>query len=169
MIIMSNSNLTHIAYLIIIEEFFNLVQWVHGVTWNLRNYSAFKAEASGVLEGLRPVWRLGFRKVCIECDSSSIVACVLSDVRSGMDTNIIFVEISYYLSFNWDVKITHIFKEANMCADWLANWSLFHSLDVRFWDRMPMDNNTLILADAIEVSTKGCAAVGFGCVVGLIY
>lgn len=109
----------------------------------------------GLFGGSKLAWRLGFRRVCIECDSSSIVTCINSANAGGADTSNIMMEIFHYLSLDWDVKVDHIYREANMCADWLASWSLHHEFGVHYWDRMLLGLDPLLLADVIGCLPHG--------------
>ncbi|CAN1320736.1 Putative ribonuclease H protein At1g65750 [Linum perenne] len=67
---------------------------------NLGNCSITRAEIRGALHGIRLAWLRGFRKVEVQIDSQAVVAILLKD---------------------WELKVKHIYREANQAADYLAN------------------------------------------------
>lgn len=49
-------------------------------------------------------------------------------------------------------KVTHVFREANRCADWLAGFAFTQTLGIHFFDHHPMGLGSLLLADICGVS-----------------
>lgn len=47
------------------------------------------------------------------------------------------------------VDVAHIKREANKCADWLANWSLTHDLGLHNWATIFHSPKDLLVADAM--------------------
>ncbi|CAN1178093.1 Putative ribonuclease H protein At1g65750 [Linum perenne] len=69
---------------------------------------------------MKLAWDLGIRKLLIQSDSEAAVAILRRE-----DTNhqhaILVSEFMELRSRSWDISITHVFREANCGADYLAN------------------------------------------------
>ncbi|PNX74306.1 hypothetical protein L195_g030223 [Trifolium pratense] len=52
------------------------------------------------------------------------------------------------MNMNWQVQITHIWREENKSADWLANFSLtLDSFDLHIFETPPRELRSLIFDD----------------------
>ncbi|CAN1797950.1 Putative ribonuclease H protein At1g65750 [Linum perenne] len=95
-------------------------KFVHAFTGNMGNCSITRAEICAIVQGMKLAWELGIRKLLIQSDSKAAIAILLRE-----DTNhqqAIFVsEFQELKSRSWDISITHVFREANCDADYLAN------------------------------------------------
>ncbi|CAN1756518.1 Putative ribonuclease H protein At1g65750, partial [Linum perenne] len=94
---------------------------------NLGNCSITRAEIRGALEGIRAAWREGFRKVEEQIDSQAAIAILLDknqllDHQHGIEV----LEFRDWVAKDWDLRLKHIYREANQAADYLAN--LGHTL-----------------------------------------
>ncbi|CAN1126972.1 Putative ribonuclease H protein At1g65750 [Linum perenne] len=80
--------------------------------------------------GLMIAWDRGYRKVHLQLDSLAAITAILGhseeDSRHGRTLD----SIKELRMRNWDVTITHTFREGNMVADLLAHFG--HSLDFGF-------------------------------------
>ncbi|CAL1353889.1 unnamed protein product [Linum trigynum] len=93
---------------------------------NLGYCSITQAELRGAVEGLQLAWTLGYRRVRVELDSCC--AILLLEKRTG-DTYHHTALVDWFQelqSRGWEVSISHIYREANKCADGLASYG--HSL-----------------------------------------
>ncbi|CAN1121625.1 Putative ribonuclease H protein At1g65750 [Linum perenne] len=93
----------------------------------LGNCSITRAEIRGALEGIRAAWREGFRKVEEQIDSQAAIAILLDknqllDHQHGIEV----LEFRDWVAKDWDLRLKHIYREANQAADYLAN--LGHTL-----------------------------------------
>ncbi|CAN1726094.1 Putative ribonuclease H protein At1g65750 [Linum perenne] len=68
-------------------------------------------------------WDLGVKQLCIQTDSTT-------DSTLTHQHFLLVLEFRELLSRHWDVKLTHVFREANQAADYMAN--LGHSFDFGF-------------------------------------
>lgn len=118
--------------------------WLVGFAANLGTCTAYAAELWGILYGMEVVWRHGFRRIIVEADSLSIISS-LRDGTVGSKRTKFFRRTFDWKNRDWDVKFSHTFREGNICANWLANWSL--SQDIGFLDisRSFGDLSSLIL------------------------
>ena len=78
--------------------------------------------------GLHMTWDKRFRKVVLESDSRVVVGIINGDtVRVDRNYNLI-MQIRGLLGREWEVKIFHVYREANYVADWLTNSGLARDL-----------------------------------------
>lgn len=105
-----------------------------GVT--LGTCSAFTAEIWGILVGLQVAWDKRIRHFIVESDSAIIISCLQGNDAKGSK--------SY---FYWHVILSHTYREGNICADWLANWSIMRELGVHLLDNPPGELGSLLLSD----------------------
>ncbi|CAN1275616.1 Putative ribonuclease H protein At1g65750 [Linum perenne] len=76
---------------------------------------------------MRMAWDLGVDKLHIQTDSSTAVSTLLSTVDQTHQHFLLLLEYQDLLSRPWQVRITHVFREANQAADYMANRG--HSFD----------------------------------------
>jgi len=78
------------------------------------------AEARALQDGVRAVVDSGFKRVLIEGDNSSVIQALQGRITVPWQIAGLIHDVSNYLSQLDHVSITHIFREANMAADWLS-------------------------------------------------
>ncbi|MED6194815.1 hypothetical protein PIB30_032027 [Stylosanthes scabra] len=83
---------------------------------------------------------------------SSLSALVFTKMtsRSSLPTRpgtILYHRISELLKKNWQVRISHIYREANGYADWLANHSLNYDVSTQIWSCPPPGMNLNLVGD----------------------
>ncbi|CAN1131007.1 Putative ribonuclease H protein At1g65750 [Linum perenne] len=99
---------------------------VRAFSANVGNCSITRAELRAIVEGLKLAWSLGIRKVAIQSDSAAAVTMLQASGRPTHRHAALVADFQDIRDRQWEVSITHIFREANCCADYLAN--LGHSL-----------------------------------------
>ncbi|PNX95557.1 ribonuclease H [Trifolium pratense] len=131
----------------------NQGEWLGGFAKGVGQCSAFVAELWGVLEGLLLAKRLGFSTVELSIDSKAVVHVVISGRTQGADGYAIVKKIRRLLKMDWNVKILHEYREANKCADALANIGCNLDHEVIFYEACPMEIGYILLADQLGIST----------------
>ena len=123
--------------------------WILGFSTRIGICNAFVAELWGVWYGLNIAWHRGWRRLILESDSTSVVA-VLSKRGGAARESRLLTHIRAILNRDWQVSITHAFREANSCADYLANLPIINpSLpDESFFTAPPAPLSLLLQADA---------------------
>ncbi|CAN1186036.1 hypothetical protein LINPERPRIM_LOCUS35995 [Linum perenne] len=76
---------------------------------------------------MKMAWSLDIKKFCIRTDLKIAISTLTSEVRTTHQHYPLVLEFQELLSRQWDVKLTHVFQEANHAADYLAN--LGHTFD----------------------------------------
>ncbi|CAI0389214.1 unnamed protein product [Linum tenue] len=102
-------------------------RFVKAFSANLGGGSITRAELAGIVHGLKLAWEEGARKVLLQTDSNTAVTLIASATTNHPHYTTV-AEIRRWLERPWQVKIEHVYREANFVADYLA--SLGHSLAV---------------------------------------
>ncbi|GAU17428.1 hypothetical protein TSUD_233050 [Trifolium subterraneum] len=123
--------------------------------------SAFVAELWGVLEGLRCARRLGFMYVEMEIDSAAVVKalkdrCVKSPMGAALAK-----QVWQLLDMEWNIEILHIYREANKCADAMANLGCSLGYDVILYADCPLPLREMLAFDNMGISTPRFISVMF--------
>ncbi|CAN1137708.1 Putative ribonuclease H protein At1g65750 [Linum perenne] len=88
---------------------------------NLGSCSIMRAELRAAEIGLTTAWGLGLKKVILQMDSFSAVSAIEEQEDTDHQHAILALEFQELKSRSWDISITHVFREANCGADYLAN------------------------------------------------
>jgi hypothetical protein len=64
---------------------------------------------------------MGFKLVELDVDSVAVVKVIKTGVTTSVAGVSLIKSIRRLLEQGWEVKITHSYREANVCADALAN------------------------------------------------
>ena len=99
-----------------------------GFARNICYCSSITAELWAIFVGLQLTWEKGFRRVILETDSKIVVGIINGDiVRVDRNYNLV-MQIKDILGRDWEVRLFHVYREANCVADWLANFGLTRDL-----------------------------------------
>ncbi|CAN0861950.1 Putative ribonuclease H protein At1g65750 [Linum grandiflorum] len=96
--------------------------------------SITRAELRAIVDGLELAWTLGIRRIQVQSDSMAAIT-ILSKVSELEHQHATLVlQFKELCSRQWEVNLSHIYREANYVADYLAN--LGHSLTygIHFFD-----------------------------------
>ncbi|XP_019158195.1 PREDICTED: uncharacterized protein LOC109154910 [Ipomoea nil] len=122
-------------------------RWVKGFSTKVGATDSFSAELWGLREGLRLCLSEGIEKIWVEMDSATVVAIMNNGTCKG-ETVVALIKDCFDLinKFN-TVRISHIMREGNQCADWLANFGQNIDWGTRVWNSSPSDLNAFMDAD----------------------
>ncbi|KAK7267371.1 hypothetical protein RIF29_20042 [Crotalaria pallida] len=127
--------------------------WLGGFAMNLGSCSAFVAELWGVLQIIRLAHRKGFTSISLQFDSQS-VASILQGAHLGNTSGYsIVTQIRKLLHLPWQVSVQHIYREANKCADAMANIGCNSDWGISFFDNPPPQVASLMLFDVMGGSS----------------
>jgi ribonuclease HI len=87
----------------------------------------------GVVEGLWYAYRLGFRKIELNVDSVVVAQTLRNGKSNSIMGNSLLKQIKKLLDLDWIVEISHMYREANKCADALANIGCSLNYDTTFY------------------------------------
>jgi len=130
--------------------------FVMGFAKFLGSCSVLRAEACGLLEGLQCASEIGIAKLQIECDSSLLVDAVIGSSPLGADVGSIVRMIRLRLQEFEEWLISHVFRESNSCADFLA--AIGRDRDdgntVKFLQSPSTDFTMLLLRDEMGIGVN---------------
>ncbi|CAN1142663.1 Putative ribonuclease H protein At1g65750 [Linum perenne] len=94
---------------------------------NLGSCSIMRAELRAAEFGLQLAWKLGFRKIHLQMDSKSAITSIQGKNEEDSRHWQTIRSIHNWLAKEWEVRVSHVFREANRVADLLAHHG--HNLD----------------------------------------
>ncbi|CAN0892951.1 Putative ribonuclease H protein At1g65750 [Linum grandiflorum] len=82
-----------------------------------------------IVDGLKLAWSLGIRRIQVQSDSRAAIAILAKDYELDHQHEALVLHFKELHSRQWEVQLSHIYREANNAADYLAN--LGHSFSYR--------------------------------------
>ncbi|CAN1750621.1 Putative ribonuclease H protein At1g65750 [Linum perenne] len=125
---------------------------LYAFCFNLGRCSIMRAELRGVIEGLRMAWEEGFRKVKARVDSQAILSLIWGDTSADHPFAIETAALRELLERDWEVTITHTYREGNSAADYLASLGHQYPLGVHPVSTQECNLNYFLRRDCIGVS-----------------
>ena len=95
-------------------------KWVKGYMRNIGQATSVAAEFWALRDGLMLAAQLGINHLHVELDAQVVVNLVLSKKAINNSCVALLNDCRYLLEQFQHVKVTHVFREANKCADNLA-------------------------------------------------
>ena len=128
-------------------------EWILGFSEFLGHCSSMKAELRAISRGLQLAAGAGFRKIWVQTDSRVVVGMLTNKMHWHPEHHFLLQRCSNWLrQEDWEVKITHCFREANHVADILANKGVEGTPGVTKYPLPPGDIRDALYADDIGVS-----------------
>ncbi|CAA7051324.1 unnamed protein product [Microthlaspi erraticum] len=121
--------------------------WICGFALKLGICSAPLAELWGIYYGLWTAWERRVPRVVVEVDSELVAGFFNTGISDAHPLSFL-VRLCYgFISRDWLVRVTHVYREANRVADWLANYAFSLQLGFSFLPSAPTDLSVLLLED----------------------
>ncbi|KAJ1388116.1 Ribonuclease H domain [Sesbania bispinosa] len=112
--------------------------WLWGFSATGGIGSVIEAEIWALITGLQFAWDKEYRKVHCETDSLEVIHMLNHDPSSLFgQTKRLLEQLKYLLSRPWEIRVSHVFREANMIADYLAHFNSRSSEGVAVLDQPP--------------------------------
>ncbi|GAU38338.1 hypothetical protein TSUD_61990 [Trifolium subterraneum] len=128
-------------------------EWLGGFAKCVGICSVFVAESWGVFEGLSYVHRLGFRKVVLHIDSEVVVRVIKNGSSDSSAGSSLLTQIWRLLEMDWIVEVSHTYREANNCADALANLGCSLDYDTVIFNDFPPQIRNIFDTDLMGISS----------------
>ncbi|KAF7808054.1 ribonuclease H [Senna tora] len=127
-----------------------MVGWIKVNTDGAVCRSSRKAGCGGIIRDNYGNWIKGFvsNLVELESDSSQAIKMIQMLREAGSNLRPLQHKISCLLASDWEVKATHIPRNANGCADTIAKHSLASSIGFNMLDNHPSVVVSVMLRDA---------------------
>lgn len=129
-------------------------QWVVGFLSNIGNTNSFIAELWGFREGLIIAKSHGFDKVVAETDSEALKHVMEAGGEQSMATNTLISDCRALMRDFRSIKITHILREGNQSADFLANLGQNSDWGTTILDDPPEGLRQLLVRDSHGVAAS---------------
>ncbi|CAN0826840.1 Putative ribonuclease H protein At1g65750, partial [Linum grandiflorum] len=95
--------------------------FVKAFTANLRSCSITRAEMRAIMDGLHLTWTLGIRRIRVQSDSTAAIAIFAKVNALDHQHTTLVMQFKELCSREWEVHLSHIYRETNNVADYLAN------------------------------------------------
>ena len=125
----------------------SLGNWVVGFTRKLGSVNSFSVEIWALRDGLMLCHQMNLPAIIIELDAKALVDALNNPRYSNSVISPIFDDCKFLLSQIPQVRIKHIFREANKCADYLASYGHSQALDFVIHFVPPVDLVSFVEAD----------------------
>ncbi|CAL1384527.1 unnamed protein product [Linum trigynum] len=119
---------------------------------NLGTCSITCAELKAAAVGLKIAWDEGHKKVELNIDSETAIAIIKNSVDDDHRHGLLAATINKLLSLEWEVKITHVFREMNSAADYLANVGHCYSFGTHSFDVYEVGLRRWLFHDVMGIS-----------------
>ncbi|XP_020678244.1 uncharacterized protein LOC110096566 [Dendrobium catenatum] len=106
------------------------------------NCLVITAELNALSYGIEICTTMGFNFIWIEVDAQLVVQ-IINDQVIGNPNNFYLIRKIKQLLSSVNYNISHIYREDNACADWLANWGCL------------LDNSQDLNINALHPALKG--------------
>ncbi|XP_037494537.1 uncharacterized protein LOC105631124, partial [Jatropha curcas] len=131
-----------------------LGHWKTGFAFHIRVTFGLGAELWAIPAGIRLAISYGFSHILIESDNLLAVSMVLVSVAGVGSGRALVRNISLLLHNHPYFSISHVVREANYCADWLASYASSLSLGFQVPDDPPPG-----LGDWLAYDCRGLASI----------
>lgn len=121
--------------------------WLGGVGERGKDEGILRSELRGVLVGLTEAWRRGWRKVDVQTDCREVISTIQGpNQRHGLHGELVR-RIKELLQQDWQVQISHVFREGNMVADALAKLTLANTARKLWFSTPPLEVTSMVEND----------------------
>jgi hypothetical protein len=89
----------------------------------------------------------------LHVDSLVVAKAIMSQGNGSWRGRSLVERIHRLLALDWEVVISHTYREANKCADALANYGCSMDNGIIYFDRCPSSISNLLLFDVLGNTT----------------
>ncbi|CAA7042576.1 unnamed protein product [Microthlaspi erraticum] len=123
--------------------------WCRGFALNIGICTAPLAELWGVYYGLCIAWDSKAQRVELEVDSEMVVGFLRTGIEEVHSLSFLVRLCHGFLSRDWIVRVSHVYREANRLADGLANYAFSLPSGFHSFTSVPDDVHPLFLEDSV--------------------
>ncbi|KAK9983118.1 hypothetical protein SO802_032643 [Lithocarpus litseifolius] len=138
--------------------------WVAGYTRRVGKANSFTAEAWALRDGLVLCCQLNLSSIVVESDAKALIDALNNPVHDISVVSPLLDDCKQLAAQFSRIVFRHIYREANSCADHLANMGRLQSSEFVGYSSPPVDLLTLIEADCQGLySVRHCLDSSFSC------
>ena len=131
---------------------FVLRSWTGGFimagTRYLEQAPVLVAEATAVRDGLKSAIEAGWKRIQVEGDNKVVISAICGNITPPWQIAAIIEDIRTLSRGCDDITFTHIYRESNMAADWVAKFGCqLRSVSLNIFDAPPSRDFLFLLAD----------------------
>ncbi|CAA7030918.1 unnamed protein product [Microthlaspi erraticum] len=123
--------------------------WCRGFALNIGICTAPLAELWGVYYGLCIAWDSKAQRVELEVDSEMVVGFLRTGIEEVHPLSFLVRLCHGFLSRDWIVRVSHVYREANRLADGLANYAFSLPSGFHSFTSVSDDVHPLFLEDSV--------------------
>ncbi|KAH9678147.1 hypothetical protein KPL71_025604 [Citrus sinensis] len=128
--------------------------WLTGFGLMLGSCSVTMAELRGIYQGLILAWNFCIRWLHVETDSLCATQILANQVVTTNEYASLIIAIKEYLQKkDWQVSISHVYREANSAADFMVNLACSLPLGLMVYPSPPLGVTSILLYDSYGVAT----------------
>lgn len=128
--------------------------WHGGFSKNIGSYDANITKLWGVLEGLKFAFNKGYKRLELHIDNKDISYVITNTCTLARSGRGLTQRIKSILDWEWEVRIDHVYREANAYKNTLANLSLYHKIGIRYYEDCPTRIIDLLFTDVLGGPTS---------------
>ncbi|CAN1156433.1 Putative ribonuclease H protein At1g65750 [Linum perenne] len=114
--------------------------------------SIMRAELRCTITGLQLAWHNGHRKVAVRVDSRAVLDHIIGDdIPSNQHASEVLI-IRELIKSDWEVAISHIYREGNFAADYLTNLVHRFPRGIHLISLPDRNLSYFLLRDCIDIS-----------------
>ena len=87
----------------------------------------------------------------VECDNQCLIKMILGEAETHSGDMPLINAINSFLTQDWEIKICHVYREANRAADWLAAFASQFPIGLKMIDQAPDGIKDILQQDYIGV------------------
>ena len=131
---------------------FVLRSWTGGFimagTRYLEQAPVLVAEATAVRDGLKSAIEAGWKRIQVEGDNKVVISAICGNITPPWQIAAIIEDTRTLSRGCDDITFTHIYRESNMAADWVAKFGChLRSVSLNIFDAPPSRDFLFLLAD----------------------
>ena len=131
-------------------------EWILGFSENSGCCSPLKAEIKAILRGLQLVKGTYAQKIWLQVDSKVVVNTLLKEQDGHPKYSFLLNQCKDMITWEeWEVKITHCFRETNQVADILAKMGSEEPLGMKHHRVPPVGTRDALFADSVGAFWPG--------------
>ncbi|PNX80630.1 receptor-like kinase [Trifolium pratense] len=126
-------------------------RWIKGYSRKIGACDALQSKMWGMYLGLDLARQQGIRQLHVESDSKVLIDMVTKKNKFNGNIPTLVHRIRQLLKLNWQVHLSHTWREEKRSADWLANFSYSLSFfNVHFLESPPRELQSLLFDNVSE-------------------
>lgn len=129
-------------------------RWLTGFTSKIGKTNNFNAELWGIRDGLCLAIRMGFSSIMLESDSEAAVYVLTKEIDSMSVESTLIADCKLLMRRFQNIRLTHVLREGNQYADFLANLGQTSPWGTSILDSPPEGMITLLERDAMTASFR---------------